>query len=57
MDLVLAGGGCVGLAVAVTLSYMLARRLALRLETAPQDYYWMAVRQAEVLTRSTAPFV
>jgi hypothetical protein len=57
MDLVLADGGCIGLAVAVTLSYLLVRRWALRLETAPQDEYWMAIRQAEVLTRSTAPFV
>lgn len=57
MDLVLAVGGFAGLTVAVTLSYLLARRLVLRLETTPQDDYWLTVRQAEVLTRSIAPFV
>ena len=57
MDLVLAGGGFIGLTIAVILSYLIARRLVLQLESSPQDEYWMAVQQAEVLTPSTAPFV
>lgn len=57
MDLVLAGGGCIGLMIAVVLSYLLTRRLILQIEAPAQEDYWMAVRHAEVLTRSTAPFV